>query len=37
MTYENIRQFSYAVKYLLLAWEIEPDNLAVLYDLGILL
>jgi tetratricopeptide (TPR) repeat protein len=34
MTFENIRQFTYAVKYLLLAWELETDNLAVLYDLG---
>ena len=34
MTFESARQYGLAVKYLLKAWEYEPDNLAVLYDLG---
>jgi len=34
MAFENARKFNLAIKYLRLAYAIEPDNLTILYDLG---
>ncbi len=34
IAFENVRNYRLAIKYLLLAYEIDPENLSVLYDLG---
>lgn len=34
IAFENVRHFRLAIKYLMQAYEIVPDNLSVLYDLG---
>ena len=34
IAFENARQYKYALKYLLMALELEPDNLSVIYDIA---